>query len=223
MHSFAYCPRRYFFELYLPQPLGLRKRFRLFLGRLFHVVKGLLGRTKGYLVEKRVEAVVGGVRILGRSDAVRLNGDTVEVVERKSGRAPRGGAWVSDVLQAALYALSFLRNGSAREARVAIEYRNGAYFYKLDSDLAALAFQVIDDIVLVKYHGVVPHPRRSPRRCASCPYREVCEELDRALEAPGEVYEPGSWLEGMSLIPPVAPEVLGAGEGARQTGHEDGS
>ena len=63
----------------------------------------------------------------------------------------------------------------------------------LDSEKVALLISIIDDIVLVKKYGIVPYANRSPRRCARCPYRSLCEELDRELD-PGDdsLYEPGS-------------------------------
>ncbi len=220
VHKFVYCPRQYFFEHHLPRVVGFRERIRLLFGRIFHFLRSIPSRLRGYTVEERVEAVVGHVRIVGRADALRLRGGAAEVVERKSGRAPRKGAWASDVLQAAMYALSVLRSRGASEAKITIEYRNGSHSYILDDDLTAMALRVIDDLILVKYHGLVPYPRRGPRRCAICPFRSACEELDRSLEAPGELFEPGSWLEGIGLIPPNSPEALGRSS-PRQSGHED--
>lgn len=209
LHAFAYCPRRYFFEINLQRRRGIRDLLRLLLGRLFHAVKGLSSKARGYAVEEAVEVIVGRVRITGRTDAFRVVGETLEVVERKSGRAPKGGAWVSDVLQASTYAVALARQRGVKEARIRVEYRDRSHTYVINDDLVALTIRAIDDLVLVKYHGIVPYPRRSPRRCASCPFRSICEELDKNIGADGEIYEPGSWLERISLIPPEQPKPEG--------------
>lgn len=219
VHKFVYCPRQYFFEHHLPRTMSLRERIRLLAGKLFHIIKSMTSKMKGYSVEERVEAIIGHVKIVGRADALKLEGEAAEVVERKSGKAPRKGAWASDVLQAALYALTLVKSGGVNEARIRIEYRDKAHSYVFNDDLAAMALRVIDDLILVKYHGLVPYPRRGPRRCAMCPFRSACEELDRSLEAPGELLEPGSWLEGIGLIPPNSPEAPGHSL-PRQSSHE---
>lgn len=222
VHKFVFCPRQYFFELHLPRRRGLREALRLLLGRLFHVAKGLSSRMSGYSVERRVETLIGNVRLVGRADAVKREDGVVEVIERKSGRAPRRGAWASDVLQAAIYALILIREEGASEARIKIEYRDKAHSYVLDEDLAAMASRVLDDLILVKYYGIVPYPRRGPKRCASCPFRDVCEKLDEKLKPPGDIVEPGSWLEGIGLIPPNTAEAWRQ-DSPRQDSHEGGS
>ncbi len=219
VHKFVYCPRQYFFEHHLSRTMSLREQVRLFLGKLFHIIKSLTSKMRGYSVEEKVVAFVGNIKIVGRADALKLEGEAAEVIERKSGKAPRKGAWASDVLQAAIYALTLIRSGSVSKARIKIEYRNKAHSYVFNEDLAAMALRVIDDLILVKYHGLVPYPRRGPRRCTKCPFRSACEELDKSLEAPGEVLEPGSWLEGIGLIPPNSPEALGHSL-PRQSSHE---
>lgn len=161
-------------------------------------------RLRGYSVEEPMQARLGSVLLRGRSDGVHLEGRSAVIVERKSGRGPRRGAWDSDVLQAAAYGLIMLRSGLADEARIRIAYRTRSYTYRLDSSTVAAVLRALDDVVAIRYWGVVGHPRRSPRKCARCPFREACEALDRELPPPegGEVYEPGAWLGREALSPP---------------------
>ena len=213
VHTYAYCPRLYFFEIHSGRHRGPRERLRMLLGAILHRVLGVALRLRGYRVEEPLSAELGGVRVVGRADAVRIEDGAVSVVERKSGRAPRRGAWASDVLQAAVYAILALRAEGASRATLRLEYRNGSRVYELGDDLVSAALRAVDEVVLVKYHGIVPYANRGPRRCARCPFRGPCEELDRGLEDVGEVYEPGAWLGGLSLIPPGRGGATGADRG----------
>jgi len=196
IHKFAYCPRQYFFTLYLPQPVPLSRRLRMLLGTIYHIVKAWLSKRKGYAAEERVEKRVGAVLIRGRPDAYRVSEGTIEIVERKSGKGPRRGVWISDALQATAYGFVLYR-GTER-VLLRVEYRSGSRVGVLDSEKIGLLLRVIDEIVLVKRHGIVPYANRSPARCAKCPYRDLCEELDRELSAEN-LYEPGSWLSGFPV------------------------
>ena len=203
LHEFAYCPRLYFFHRYMPRRKGLRERLRLFLGGLYHLIRGYIDRIRGYSVEEIIEARLGTIILRGRPDSYLIEGDTVRIVERKSGRAPRRGAWVSDVLQGATYAfiLAFLRE--AREAEIRIDYRDSSWSYRLDVGISSMMLKAIEDLIEVKYHGIVPAAKRGPRKCLKCPYSSQCRLLDETLEVPEEgLYEPGSWLAGLNLIPP---------------------
>ncbi len=194
-HTFAYCPRLYFFELYLGRERSLWERFRLLIGRVYHYLLGLGDRVRGRRVEEPFEARLGAVTIRGRPDAFEVSEDHLLIVERKSSKPPRKGAWTSDAVQASIYALILSRMYGHPQARIRVEYPGARRESNLDSDKVALVTRLLDDIVLVKYFGIVPKALRSPRKCGKCPFREVCEELDRKLDAE-DLYEPGSWLEG---------------------------
>ncbi len=170
-------------------------------------------RLRGFRVEEPLEVRLGNVVLRGRSDALALRGGAVHVVERKSGRAPRRVAWPSDILQAAAYGFMALRLGMASDALLDIRYRDASYTYRLDSETVSAVLRAVDDVVEIKYWGIVGYPRRSRGRCSRCPYRALCESLDRELAPPeeGEVYEPGEWLARERLSPPSA---SGATQGA---------
>ncbi|MCE4628296.1 MAG: CRISPR-associated protein Cas4 [Desulfurococcales archaeon] len=189
IHSFAYCPRKYFFQLYLEARPGLQQRVRMFLGTIYHAIKAFFSRRRGYMVESRVERKLGNIVIRGRPDAYRVGEDgVVEIVERKSGRGPRRGVWISDMLQVSAYGLVLSREGERVLLRV--EYRSGSRVSELDTSKVAFLLDVIRDLVLVKRHGIVPAASRSEAKCSKCPFREVCEELDKVLWSK-DLYEPG--------------------------------
>ncbi len=188
IHKFAYCPRQYFFSLYIPMKPPLLRRLRMLLGTLYHMIKGWVSARKGYRVEERVEKDLGRIRLRGRPDSYRREDGRLEIIERKSGAGPRKGVWMSDMLQVTAYGL-MLHSGED-EVILKVEYRSARRISRLDSDKIALLTRIIDDIVLVKKYGIVPYANKSPKRCAKCPYRALCEELDRALPAE-ELYEPG--------------------------------
>ena len=193
IHKYAYCPRQYFFSLYMPLPAPLHRRIRMLLGRLYHAILGWISRLRGYTTEEHIERKIGNVILRGRPDAYKRSGDVLEIIERKSGRGPKKGVWLSDMLQASAYGF-MLRSGRERVI-LRVEYRSGSRLSELDSDKIGLLFKIIDEIVMVKKYGIVPHPNRSPKRCAVCPYRDVCEELDRVL-ASEDLYEPGAEISG---------------------------
>jgi CRISPR-associated exonuclease Cas4 len=206
LHTLGYCPRLLFFETHMPRRRGIGERVRLALGRLYHALLSLPLRLRGFRVEEPLEAELGAVLLRGRSDAIALRDGTAVVVERKSGRTPRRRAWDSDILQAAAYGVIALRRGLASRALFTIAYRAGSYTYSLDHATAAAVMRAVDDVVAIRYWGIVGYPRRSSGKCSRCPYRVFCEELDKKLAPPedGELYEPGSWLEEERLSPPEA-------------------
>ena len=192
IHHFAYCPRQYFFSLYLPQPRPLGVKIRLLLGRIYHALLRIPASLRGYRSEETLETRLGDVILRGRPDSYKKQDDVVEIVERKSGRGPRRGVWLSDMLQVTAYGI-ILRN-KGEKIILKIEYRGGkSRSSTLDSRKVTSLISIIDDIVLVKKYGIVPYANRSPRRCVRCPYRSLCEELDRELDpGDGSLYEPGS-------------------------------
>jgi len=199
VHEFAYCPRLYFFSVHVGRERSLRERLRLLVGRIYHLVFSLRDRAAGRSVEESIEVELGGgVVVRGRPDAYSVEDDRLLVVERKSSRPPRRGAWLSDAAQASVYALMLSVLYGAREARIRVEYPGASRETVLDSDRVALVSRLIDDLVLVKVHGVVPWAARSARKCSRCPFRRECELLD-SERVEGELYEPGSWLAGLTV------------------------
>ncbi len=198
IHSFAYCPRKYFFELYIGRERSLLEKIRLFLGILFHKIKSIPDKMKGYNLEKSVTTIIGGVELRGRPDSFHYDSsnEKLVIIERKSGRSPRRGAWISDSLQVTAYGL-MLRD-LAETIELWVEYRDSRRFSRLDSEKVGLLLKIIDDLILVKYYGIVPAAKRSARRCSRCPFRTICEELDSVLEAE-DLYEPGSILTKLNI------------------------
>ncbi len=199
LHEYAYCPRYYFFHVHLGRRLTLRERLRMLLGRLFHWVKGVPDKLKGRHVEEAIEVEVGsGIVLRGRPDSFEIGSDSVLVIERKSGRGPRKGVWISDSTQASAYAFMLARLLDARDVKIRVEYASKARNSSLDEEKVYRLLKIIDEIILVREYGIVPYAKRSPRRCAKCPFREVCERLDRET-GDLEVYEPGSWLANIDI------------------------
>ncbi len=193
IHSFAYCPRKYFFSLYMPAIPPFTTRLRMFLGTLFHLIKGVFSKMKGYKIEERIEYSLGNVKLRGRPDAFRKNGTQLEIIERKSGKGPRKGVWLSDSLQVTAYGL--MLKGEHEDVLLKVEYRRASRISKLDSEKIGLLMRVLDDIVLVKKHGIVPYADKKPSKCLKCPFKEICDLLDEMKDPEGEeIYEPGSYI-----------------------------
>jgi len=128
-----------------------------------------------------------------------MNGDSVKVIERKSSRPPRHGAWVSDVLQASAYGFIMLKRGFS-DVTIEVRYPTAVRTFKMDERISSTLLMAIDDLILVKKYGIVPSAKRGPR-CYRCPFRDVCFKLDEELmPEEGELYEPGSWLTGINVI-----------------------
>ncbi|MCE4609858.1 MAG: CRISPR-associated protein Cas4 [Desulfurococcales archaeon] len=195
IHTFAYCPRKYFFSIHIPYKHPLSARVRMFMGTIFHLIKGFFSKRKGYSVEEKIEYRVGNVKLRGRPDAYRVTGNSIEIIERKSGKGPRKGVWLSDSLQATAYGLMLRRNNERVVLR--IEYRTAKRISELDSEKIGLLFRVIDDIVLVKKYGIVPYGDRRPAKCSKCPFKELCEALERFEQDIGieNMYQPGEYIK----------------------------
>lgn len=202
LHSFVYCPRYYFFERFMPHKRTLAERLRLFLGRLFHIFHGLFDKFRGYNVENPIVVSIGKVKIVGRPDSYMIKNDYLEVIERKSGKAPRRGAWLSDVVQASTYAFALSFN-SERDlsTKIKIQYRNKTVTYDFNSDLVNIVLKVIEDLILVKYYGILPAANKG-KRCEKCPFREFCtllEEDPSLNELRENLLEPGGWIAHMKV------------------------
>ncbi|MEB3806892.1 MAG: CRISPR-associated protein Cas4 [Desulfurococcales archaeon] len=196
LHEYAYCPRFYFFSVHMGRSFTLAERIRLWIGRMLHWIKGLPDRAKGRILEERIEVEVGSNIVLrGRPDSYEVRGDDLVVIERKSGRGPSKGVWVSDSAQASAYAFMLTRLLNAKNALIKIEYLSRSRSSTLDEEKVSRLLKLIDEVVLVREHGIVPYAKRSARKCAKCPFRELCYKLDEGLEGlDAELYEPGRWL-----------------------------
>lgn len=201
IHEYTYCPRYYFFHKHVGRHVTLRERMRMLLGRIFHGVKRVPDRLRGRVLEDRIEVTVGSNIVLrGRPDSYEVKGDEILVVERKSGRGPSRGVWVSDSAQASAYAFMLARLLGVKNASIRIEYLYRSRASRLDEDKVERLLRLIDEIVLVREHGVLPHAKRSHRKCSRCPFRDICYELDDGLDdVGGELYEPGMWLEKVNI------------------------
>ena len=202
IHEYAYCPRQYFFKKHLKAKPGPVVRLRLLLGRMFHLVNGIIDRIRGMRVEETREAVIGDVKLRGRPDSYRIEDDVIRLIERKSGRKPRRGAWISDVMQATAYTLILSQAAGARDAILEIHYRDGVRIIRLNEDLMTGLLKAVDEVAMVKMYGIVPKALRSERRCSKCPFREECAALEEGLEGLGEadIFELGEWLEKQRIV-----------------------
>ncbi len=189
---YTYCPRLYFFETHVKARKPFKILVRMLLGKLLHLVQGVLAKLRGYRVEELLEADVGGVRLIGRPDYYVARGSTAVVIEFKSGYGPRNGAWLSDVMQVTAYATVLARLGYTSVYGI-VRYRRSSYAFKVTSEHIVKLLKLIDDIILVRNHGLVPYPLRSPRKCLACTYKLECFAMDRMFNV--ELEEPGSWLK----------------------------
>ncbi len=157
----------------------------------------LLGRRR----EEPLNIEVGsGVLLRGRADALALEGGVAKVIERKSGRPPRRGAWISDVLQASAYGFVLVRGRGVSEVSIEVRYPSATRVFKMDERLTSTLLMAIDDLILVKRHGIVPAAKRGPR-CNRCPFREICFRLDDELRPEeGDLFEPGAWLRDVNVL-----------------------
>ena len=201
LHEYAYCPRYYFFNVHVGRRLTLTERIRMLLGRLFHLIKRVPDKFKGRIVEDRIEVEIGENIILrGRPDSYEVHEGEVVIIERKSGKGPSRGVWVSDSAQASAYAFMLARLFDARSAFIKIEYLTKSRLSVLDEDKVTRLLRLIDEIILVREYGIVPYAKRTPRKCEKCPFKQICEVLDKdTSDLSGELYEPGSWLEGINI------------------------
>ncbi len=198
IRTFFYCPRLYFFQEHLKEkPVSPRQRVRLLLGRLYHVYKRLKGRLKGWKTEEQGYIELGSISIHGRADAVERGGETLLVHEYKSGKAPRRGVWLSDLMQAVAYAFIFSRKTATRELLVQIHYRDKSIRSSVDTDTIAIFMRALEDMYIIKKHGVLPDPNPSPGKCSRCPFSGICKmmEVDGALSG---------WVREMGPIYPVS-------------------
>lgn len=184
----------------MPRRRSLPEVLRLFLGKAFHALFVLRDKIKGYMNEHDLVLTLNeNVMIVGRADAIRIDEGKAHIIERKSSRAPRRGAWISDIIQAGAYGLIVAKNYQPQEITVEVRYPTASRVFKFDSKLSALVLKAVDDYLLVKKNGILPAAKRG-RRCNSCPYRDVCFLLDLEGEEAKNLEEPGSWLINIDTI-----------------------
>ncbi len=198
LRLYTFCPRLYFFETHVRARRPFSMEIKLMMGKLLHIVQDLLARLRGYRVERLLEVDMGSFRLRGRPDHYMVRGSTVIVVEFKSGRGPRIGAWLSDVVQVVAYALILAKLGYANVIGV-IRYRRSSHIFKVTHEYIPMLLRIVDEVNLVRDHGLVPYPLRSYRKCTACIYKIECFTMDRELNI--DLEEPGSWLKN---IPPIS-------------------
>ncbi len=189
----------------MPRRLSLSERLRLLIGKAFHLAFLFRDLLLRYLREERlVVHITDNIVINGRADAVKVNSDgTAIVIERKSSKAPKRGAWVGDVMQASAYALAISKSVGVQDVTIEIRYPSASRRFKFNSELSSILMRALDDYILVKEHGIVPAAKRG-KRCSSCPYRDVCFKMDD-LDNTYLLEEPGSWLIGLDVVEPKGP------------------
>lgn len=191
IRTYVYCPRLYFFEQHARKEPSLWRRARLLLGSAAHYLAAIVARLTGRSAEEEIEVELGQHALRGRIDQLEISGGTARITELKTGRAPSGGAWMSDYMQALAYALMLSRAKGLERVEIEIRYRNGGARLEPRSEHVALLLRAIEEASLVKHHGIVPFANRSGR-CASCAYRQECEELGDD--------ELGSWVAQLPAV-----------------------
>lgn len=197
LRTYFYCPRLYFFEQHVKRRRGLAAELRLLLGSLAHLASSIIARLFGRRAEEEVEAELGQYLLRGRIDQLELSGRSAKITELKTSSAPSQGAWTSDYMQALAYALMLSMTRGVEDVKIEIRYRNGRAELEPRSEHVAHLLRAVEEAALVKYYGILPFANRS-RKCASCRYREECEELGDD--------ELGSWIA--ELPPVVRPLVI---------------
>ncbi|MCE4606017.1 MAG: CRISPR-associated protein Cas4 [Desulfurococcales archaeon] len=190
--TFFYCPRLYFFELYLRKKPSVKRRIRMALGSFYHVLERYISILEGREAEKTVSIEFGGYILTGRMDAFEVREQEVVIHEYKSSKGPREGAWLSDYMQALTYAFIIIRKRRGK-ARIELHYRARTVNFDVDSDSVELLLRALSDMYLIKKYGILPDPNPTPRKCAKCPYRDICEgmSVDGAL---------ASWVKEISPV-----------------------
>ncbi|MCX8165434.1 MAG: CRISPR-associated protein Cas4 [Acidilobaceae archaeon] len=187
LRSYHYCPRLLFFELHFGRRRGLLERLNLFLRSLYHLVLQALARARGFRTEEPIELDMGSYVLKGRPDEYLVEDGKVLVVEIKTTRAPREGAWLGDYLQGAAYAMILMHKAGAKEAWVEVRYLDRSVRVQVREEHLQLVKFAAEEVLAVK-EGIVPFANRSERRCARCPFREECLDLG---DEPGEM---GEWV-----------------------------
>ncbi len=134
----------------------------MLIGKLWHILVEAF--TKGEK-EKDMRGRFGRAIVIGRADVVTEEA----IIEIKKNNGPKEGAWFSDVIQAALYAVV------EEKEKIIIKYTNKEVEVHVEDKLVNYLAIAIDLMNLVK-QGYLPPPFRS-KWCKKCPWRELCETL----------------------------------------------
>ncbi|MEM2629305.1 MAG: CRISPR-associated protein Cas4 [Acidilobaceae archaeon] len=193
VRTYTYCPRLYFFEVHVKLGKPLKSKIRMLLGRILHYFREIIARLRGFTVEELIEVDIGPYIMRGKPDYYRVEDGEVFIVEVKSSRGPHTGAWFSDYMQGVAYGFILSRvRRNIREVNVEIKYMRSTARIKVNSEHIALLARILDEINIIKVHGILPYPNRSQAKCNRCIYRDICFKLDEYLEV--NIEEPGSWI-----------------------------
>ncbi len=187
----------------MPMKRPLIQRIRLLLGSLFHIISSIKDRARGFIIEETIEAEIGYVRLRGRPDSYKIVGNKLIIVERKSSKKPRPGVWISDLMQATAYSIILLHKNrdKVKDVELEMHYRDGTHKYKVKPENVHMLLKVIDDIIEIKKHGILPIALRGEKKCSKCPFREICFNIDSHNTIKiSDIYETGSWLASEKRI-----------------------
>ncbi|MEN2999433.1 MAG: CRISPR-associated protein Cas4 [Acidilobaceae archaeon] len=185
LRSYHYCPRLLFFELHMGRRRGLLEKLNLLLRTFYHMLLEALARSRGFKTEEPMELDMGSYVLRGRPDEYLVREGEVLVVEIKTTRAPKEGAWLGDYLQGAAYAMMLMQREGVGEAWVEVRYLDRSARVKVKGEHLQLVKFAAEEVLAVR-EGVVPFANRSERRCARCPFKEECLELGDLPEEMGE-------------------------------------
>jgi len=179
LHQFVYCPRQVFFDHYVKAPKPLGQRLRMLLGRLLHLLRGLIRLRWVRERVLEVELPELGVRLVGKPDCFKVDGGTVTVEEFKSGRKPRKPnrwgfhCWESDMVQALAYGV-ILKRLTGLNPRVVVKYLDGEV--EVPFNPAPLIYYLELYKTMVEC-SLLPEVDLNSR-CRRCQYRELCLQLE---------------------------------------------
>ena len=95
--------------------------------------------------------------------------------EVKSGYAPRN-PYDSHVMQLAAYCLLVESTYGDRPPYAILRYRNRTFKLPFTPELEEEVCDLITEIRRCKTREDVPRSHKNPARCASCGYRQVCDQ-----------------------------------------------
>jgi len=187
LHKFAFCPRRFFFDMVFQAKPPLSSRLRMMLGKLlhfFHHVFRLRWRREE-LLKAYVEEL--DLHLVGKPDCFKDCGEYILLEEFKSGRAPRSnthpavvnGAWRSDFIQLQAYAY-ILRKTFGKPVKMQLRYVDRTVEVSED---ATLLMETLSHFKSVVEDLVFPDPYYVGGNCAKCTYQQVCQQLRESLHA----------------------------------------
>lgn len=180
--KFTYCARLPFFDHYCPVKPPLSRRFRMFLGKVYHFMKRI--GAEG-VKEQLLEAEVNGVRLIGKPDVYAVLGAKVVLEEIKSSRAPRKAYYLMGIaapvyphhlVQAMAYAY-LLKAKYGKPVEMVISYRDRLHWFKFDGAFEEVLMAIIDRYKMVVEEGILPDVVID-HRCQSCQYLPLCLKIE---------------------------------------------